>query len=85
MIASLAAAALVLWPIVRAIAGRIEGRGRNDATMQDELDQLGSRERELELRESRVLELEERVDFAERMLAQQRNVAVLARADDMGD
>lgn len=70
VIASLAAAALVLWPIVGAIARRIEGRGRIDATMQDEIDQLGSRVRELELHESRVLELEEREDFAERMLAQ---------------
>ncbi len=60
--------AVLLWPLVRALARRIEGRG--DEGLQRQVDELEHRVAELSQRESRVAELEERLDFAERLLAQ---------------
>lgn len=68
-----AASALVLFPFMRAIARRIEGRpGAADPALRDELEQMRGRLAELESVQHRVAELEERVDFAERLLAQRR-------------
>jgi Tfp pilus assembly protein PilO len=60
----------VFWPLMRAIAGRIEGKGRTDPALLEEIDHLRARVADLEGMQSRVGELEERVDFAERLLAQ---------------
>lgn len=61
---------LVLWPLFRAIARRIEGRGLGDAEhVREELMDLRERVQLLEGAQARVLELEERLDFAERLLA----------------
>lgn len=70
-LAMCAAAAVVLWPLMRAIGRRIEGRA-HDPALQDELARLRARVDELEGAQLRVAELEERVDFAERLLAQRR-------------
>lgn len=68
-----AAFALVAWPLVRAIARRIEGKvGRPDPAMVAELDELRGRVAELEQQQVRFHEIEERLDFTERLLAQQR-------------
>ncbi len=68
-----AAVALIMWPLVRAIARRIEGKGgRPDPAMVAELDELRVRVAELEQQQLRFHELEERLDFTERLLAQQR-------------
>jgi hypothetical protein len=72
--------ALLAYPLVRAISERI--RPRVDAGVKDEL--MGLREDLLtELRETRreLAELGERVDFAERLLAKQRDPDRLARGD----
>ena len=61
---------LVLFPLMRALARRIEGRHQLDPGIQDELDQLRARVSEVDSLQHRVAELEERVDFTERMLAQ---------------
>jgi hypothetical protein len=66
--AGLILAALV-WPLIRALARRIEG-GAPSPEMQAELDGLRERVRQLEEMPPRMAELEERVDFTERIVAQ---------------
>ncbi len=63
-----AGAVVILWPLVRAIARRIEGRGQDPAVL-EELDHLRTRVADLEAHQGRMNELEERMDFAERLLA----------------
>jgi hypothetical protein len=72
--------ALLAFPLVRAVSERI--RPRVDAGIKDELQ--GLRDDVLtELRDMRreVAELGERVDFAERLLAKQRDPERLGRGD----
>ena len=64
----------VLWPLMRAIGRRIENSGGNQAELARELDDLRLRVAELEERQGGLAELEDRLDFAERLLAQQRQV-----------
>jgi len=71
-IAIVAGAALVLYPIARAIARRLEGRGVSHDLLQ-QLDELRERVGDLESSQHRVAELEERLDFTERLLAQRRD------------
>ena len=74
-----AACALVLFPLMRAIARRIEGRStRADAGLKGEVEELRARLGDLEGLQLRVGDLEERLDFAERMLAQRREPNRLA-------
>ena len=63
--------AAVLWPLIKAIARRIEG-GAVNAALQAELDTLRDRVRQLEDVPARMTELEERLDFTERVVAQSR-------------
>jgi flagellar biosynthesis/type III secretory pathway M-ring protein FliF/YscJ len=67
---------IVLYPLIRAWARRIEGRGQPPA-MLDEVQELRDRVAELEQSLSRMHELEDRVDFAERMMTQQAERARL--------
>lgn len=70
----------VIIPIAQAYARRLDGSiagGRHSA----ELGDLEARVRDLEARESRVAELEERLDFAERMLARQRETPAVGPGD----
>ena len=73
----LAAVVLITYPLIRAIARRIEGRSVPDRALQAEVEELRARVAELEQRQSAVHELEERMDFTERLLAQQREQARL--------
>ncbi len=68
----IAGVAFVLYPIVRALARRLEGRAGN-AEMEAQLEDLRERVRELEGVQMRVAELEERLDFTERLLTQRRD------------
>jgi hypothetical protein len=70
--------ALVLWPIIRALARRLEGSGAA-AELQTEVDNLRGRLEQLEQGQVRFAELEERLDFTERMLAQSREPDRLQR------
>ena len=70
VLAVLAAATIVLFPLFRAIGRRIEGRGGMSAEARAELEELRERISRLEEAHPRMTELEERVDFAERLLAQ---------------
>ena len=68
-----AGTAFVLYPLMRAIGRRIEGRSTaTDPAMLAELEQLRHRVADLEAMQPRMAELEERVDFSERLLSQQR-------------
>jgi len=71
-------AGLLLLPLVRAWARRIEARGA-DPAMLEEVSQLRERVHEFDAVSLRVQELEERLDFAERMLVKRDNVALLVR------
>jgi hypothetical protein len=63
--------AALIWPLIRALARRIEG-GAPSTEMQAELDGLRERVRQLEEMPPRMAELEERVDFTERIVAKTR-------------
>lgn len=69
-LAALAATTIILWPIMRALARRLEGKGGGDPALRAEVDQLHARLSDVDVLHARVLELEERVDFTERLLAQ---------------
>lgn len=71
IIAITAGAVAVLWPLMRALARRLEGR-THDPELRAEIEELRMRLHELEGQQLRVAELEERVDFAERLLTQGR-------------
>lgn len=66
-IVAIIVAGIVLFPLLRALARRIENRVSGG--VHEELDELRSRIMSLEEQAMRMPELEERVDFAERMLA----------------
>ena len=61
----------LLYPLVRAYARRLEGSAPN-AAMGEELKEINARLVELQQGQARMAELEERLDFAERLLAQGR-------------
>jgi Tfp pilus assembly protein PilO len=68
---------LVSYPLVRAIARRLEGRAAPDPALAAEVEELRARVAELEQHQGRLHELEERIDFTERLLAQHREQARL--------
>jgi hypothetical protein len=63
--------ATLIWPLIRALARRIEG-ATPSGEMQAELDGLRERVRQLEDMQPRMADLEERVDFTERIVAKTR-------------
>ncbi len=70
-----AACAVVLYPLMRALGRRLEGRGAaGDPALAATVEDLRQRMAELEAMQHRVMELEERVDFTERLLSQRREV-----------
>ena len=80
MLAAMVFLGKLLIPIAQAYSRRIEGS--TPSTLPSaELADLEARVRELEARESRVAELEERMDFSERMLAQHRDQARLGAGE----
>ena len=73
-----AAVVLITYPLIRGLARRLEGkRAGPDPGLLAEMEELRSRVVELEQRQVLVHELEERLDFTERLLAQQREQARL--------
>jgi len=69
---------LLVWPLIRAFARRLEG-GAASNELQAEVETLRSRVQQLEEGQGRLTELEERLDFAERLLAQSREPDRLQR------
>jgi hypothetical protein len=85
-LAGMAVGVILGLPIIKAIVRRIEAktgeaRGEEVATLRAELVSLRTRVEGLEELANRVGELEERADFAERLLTQQRGAGRLGRAD----
>lgn len=77
VLAILSTALVLMWPLMRALARRLDGGVSKD--LQLEVDVLRSRLQQLEDGQARMAELEERLDFAERMLAQSREPDRLPR------
>ena len=67
---------MLLRPIVVALSRRLSGGAANDH-LANEVDELRARVAELEAERGQVAELAERVDFAERLLAQRNDAAQL--------
>ena len=74
-----AALTIICWPIARAIARRLEGKSGLTSALQSELEQMHHRLSDIEILQQRVAELEERLDFAERLLARGEAPATLPR------
>jgi len=68
---------MMLWPVMRAIGRRLEGGGRVDPALGEELEGLRGRLAEMDALQHRMAELEERLDFAERLLSARRSPGVL--------
>jgi Tfp pilus assembly protein PilO len=79
VIAALTATVIILWPIMRAFARRLEGKAGGDPALRSDVDHLHARLGEMDALQTRVAELEERVDFTERLLAQSREPDRLER------
>lgn len=77
---SIVVGAILLWPLVRALARRLEGRAV-DPALRDEVDQVHDRLAQLEQLEARVAELENRIEFSERLLTR-RSAAALPHRDE---
>jgi hypothetical protein len=77
VLALLATALLILWQLARALARRLEGGASKELLL--ELEGLRARVQQLEDGQARLGELEERLDFAERVLAQPREPDRLPR------
>ena len=77
VLAALTATVIILWPIMRAFGRRLEGKGMTDSTLKAEIDHLHARLGEVDALQAHVLELEERIDFTERVLAQAQQPARL--------
>jgi len=71
-------AIIVFRPLMAALARRFEGKSLG-AEVKAELDQLRDHVAEVEPLRNRVLELEERLEFAERLLAQRKDQDMLPR------
>ncbi len=81
IVLAIAAFTIVFWPIMRALGKRLEGRSGSDAELREmraELDALRSHVADLACGLGRVAELEEPVDFAERLLTQREPARVEA-------
>ena len=85
VIAALTATVIILWPIMRAFGRRLEGKGGGDPALRSDVEQLHTRLGEVDALQARVAELEERVDFTERLLAQaQQQVRLGAPTEESG-
>ena len=69
---ALLATTVILWPVMRALARRLDGKSAPDPALHAEIEQLHQRLGEVDVLHQRVAELEERVDFTERIVAKTR-------------
>jgi DNA repair exonuclease SbcCD ATPase subunit len=65
-------AAWVLRPLVMGLGRRLEGKGGPDPALATEVEELRRQVQELQAERHRLMDVEDRLDFAERMLAQRR-------------
>ena len=78
---SLIATTVILWPIMRALARRLEGKGSADPALRAEVAELQHRLGDVDTLQVRVSELEERLDFAERLLTRGQEQAPAGPGD----
>jgi hypothetical protein len=81
VLAALAGGGVFFWlmlrgPVGKAIASLLEGDSRNDEELMMRVEDLEARLGELSLEQQRLGELEERLDFAERLLADREPRAI---------
>ncbi len=83
-LAIVAAAAMMILrgPLGKALARRLEGTSGPNEDTSAGIAAIAARVAELEQRDARVAELEERLDFAERLLAQRDAVRLPRGKDD---
>ena len=74
---ALLATTVILWPVMRALARRLDGKSTADPALRAEIEHLHQRLGEVDVLHQRVAELEERIDFTERMLARAQTPAAL--------
>ena len=67
----------LLGPLFRAWAHRIEGRGGSNLALERKVDELQQQLHDADQLNGRIAELEERLDFAERLLAQREDAGRL--------
>lgn len=70
---SVAGVLILRGPVGRALGRRIEGTKTADEETTQRLEEVEARLQALELTQERMLELEERLDFAERLLARDKD------------
>ncbi len=84
---SIAAAAIffAVWrgPVGKGIGRMLEGQGSQDDQLVQRVEQLEDRLAELGADPLRMAELEDRLDFAERLLAQRNEAHALRRPEDV--
>jgi hypothetical protein len=73
---------LIRGPIGRSIAKMLEGQPVQDDQLAVRVEQLEDRLAEIGMDQLRVAELEERLDFAERLLSQREQVPALKRPEN---
>jgi Tfp pilus assembly protein PilO len=84
VIAALTALTIILWPIMRAFARRLEGKGNVDSALRAEVEQLHTCLAEVDALRQEVAELHERVDFAERVLLNSHDRSALEKGQSGG-
>jgi tetrahydromethanopterin S-methyltransferase subunit G len=84
VIAMLTVITIILGPIAWALARRLGRKADPDSALRAEVEQLHTRLSEMDSLQSRLIELEERVDFTERLLAQVQQPARLGERIEEG-
>jgi Tfp pilus assembly protein PilO len=79
VLGALLATTIILWPIMRALGRRMEGARGTDPALRAEIQQLRDQVTHVDSMQARLNELEERLDFAERLLAQRKDPERLPR------
>jgi hypothetical protein len=74
---SVAAIVILRGPVGRALGRRIEGTGAPDADLLHRVEELETRLLAAEQVEGRLAEVEERLDFTERLLAAEKKPALV--------
>ncbi len=84
VIAMLTVITIILGPITWALARRLGRKENPDSALRAEVEQLHTRLAEMDSLQSRLVELEERVDFTERLLAQAQQQARVGAPTEEG-
>jgi hypothetical protein len=82
LIVSASVVFILRGPLGKALARRLEGKQVDSAETKEVLEELHQQAAETEVIAGRVAELEERVDFAERLLARSQEAASRLPAGD---